>query len=49
MHTRQIQPVRQKYKGAYFFCSHAFHHDLKDHGDIKSKHLFKANHFEKLE
>ena len=26
-----------------------FIHDLKDHVDIKSKHLFEANHFEKLE
>ena len=40
---------KAKIKRRLVFYSHAFHHDLKDHGDIKSKHLFEANHFEKLE
>ena len=40
---------KAKIKRRLVFYSHAFHHDLKDHGDIKSKHLFEATHFEKQE
>ena len=38
---------KAKIKRRLVFYSHAFHHDLKDHGEIKSKHLFEATHFEK--